>query len=98
MNSKEEAKRRAEELHKETVERVTSENSLVLDSMLKEHQRKSAVARALLEEREEEVEALRRRVEELQKEISSGSHHERRIMELAQRQANRDASLGMYRY
>jgi len=63
----------------------------------KEHNRRSATARALIASREEEIAVLKSKVESLEGEIASGSHNEKRIFELAQKQADREATHGRHR-
>lgn len=62
-----------------------------------QHFKKSSMARSLLTEREEEVRHLSARLALLTDEISSGAPSERRIFELAQSQARREATLGLQR-
>ena len=64
---------------------------------MSQHLKKSSMARSLLSEREEEVRQLSARVAALTDEISSGAPSDRRIFELAQSQAKREATYGMQR-
>jgi len=67
-----------------------------LDACKRDYAKKSSLARALLSEREEEVRLLTARNEELQTEIASGAPNERRIFELAELQARREAMYGQF--
>jgi hypothetical protein len=67
-----------------------------LEAQKRDFAKKSSLARTLLSEREEEVRVLSNRVKELQSEINSGAPSERKIFELAQLQAKRDALHGMH--
>eukprot|EP01036_Dinobryon_divergens_P033198 gene33198-42929_t len=60
-----------------------------------EHLKKSSMARSLLNERKEEVRHLSAKVAALNDEISSGAPSERKIFELAQSQAKREATFGL---
>jgi hypothetical protein len=68
-----------------------------LEAVKRENAKKSAAARTLLGEREEENRILADKVKELSAEIQSGAPSERRIFELAQMQAKRDAAYGTHR-
>lgn len=67
-----------------------------LEAMKKENSKKSSLARTLLTEREEENRFLRTKNEELVLEIKSGSPNDRRIFELAEIQAKREAVHGQH--
>eukprot|EP01038_Epipyxis_sp_PR26KG_P005758 gene5758-7949_t len=67
-----------------------------IESIKRDHAKKSAMARTLLSEREEEVRILSEKVKELQDEITSGAPSERKIFELAQVQARREATHGIH--
>lgn len=69
-----------------------------LEILKKDFAKKSHLARTLLSEREEEVRVLSQRIQELNTEIASGAPSERKIFELAQTQAKRDAVHGIHRY
>eukprot|EP01041_Mallomonas_annulata_P001349 gene1349-2601_t len=79
-----------------TLETLKAEHAAANDSLQKEFAKKSTAARNLLAEKDVELEALKKHVETLQAEIDSGAHNERRIFELAQQQANREASYGAH--
>lgn len=68
------------------------------EAVKRDHAKKSAMARTLLSEREEEVRLLSARVAEQHEEISSGAPSDRKIFELAQSQARREATHGIHRY
>jgi hypothetical protein len=61
-----------------------------VDSIKRDHAKKSGMARTLLSEREEEVRVLTARNAEMLEEIKSGAPTERKIFELATTQARRD--------
>ena len=67
-----------------------------MDTIKKENTRKSSLARTLLTEREEENNFLKAKNEELVSEIKSGAPSERRIFELAEVQAKREAVHGLH--
>lgn len=73
-------------------------NDELIDSMKKDFNKKSAMARTLLTEREEEVRNLTQKVQQLQDEISSGAPTERKIFELAEVQSKRETMHGLHRY
>jgi chromosome segregation ATPase len=75
---------------RESQDKATKE----VQDLMKEFSKKSATASALIAEREKEIHELRLKVSSLKDEIASGSPSERRIFELAQSQANREASIG----
>jgi hypothetical protein len=75
--------------------RMLRENhSREIQEIVKEHSKKSSIATALLSERDKEIKELRLKISQLKDEIASGSPSERKIFELAQSQANREASIG----
>lgn len=67
-----------------------------IDTIKKENSKKSSLARTLLTEREEENNFLKAKNEELVSEIKSGAPSERRIFELAEVQAKREAVHGLH--
>ncbi len=78
-------------------QKIKDEYELIIDNLKKEFSKKSAVARSLLVEREEEVNVMSAKIQELSHEISSGAPSERKIFELAQSQAKRDAMTELHR-
>lgn len=88
-----------ESITKHTADTKTLKSDLYeqMEILKKDHSKKSAMARTLLSEREEEVRVLSSKVQSLQEEIASGAPSERRIFELAQVQAKREATFGMQR-
>jgi len=80
--------------HLLALEALKGQHERELEAVKREHFKKSSMARSLLTEREEEVRHLSARVALLSDEISSGAPSERRILELAQSQARREATLG----
>lgn len=67
-----------------------------MEAVKKELTKKLSTARTLLAEKEEEVRMLSKKNSEMQSEIASGAPNERRIFELAQVQARRDAMYGQH--
>ena len=80
----------------ETQAQARDAHENALEACKRDYAKKSSLARALLSEREEEVRALTTRNEELLTEISSGAPNERRIFELAELQARREAMYGQF--
>ena len=76
---------------------LIAEHSAAIEAMQKEHNKRSATARALITSREDEIAQLQSKVEMLESEIASGAHNEKRIFELAQKQADREATHGRHR-
>lgn len=75
--------------------RVSQEtHSKEVQDLMRESSKKSATAATLISEREKEIADLRSKVSSLKDEIASGSPSERKIFELAQSQANREATIG----
>ena len=68
-----------------------------IEATKRDYSKKSSLARALLSDREEEVRVLSVKNDELQVEINSGAPNERRIFELAELQAKREAIYGQHR-
>ena len=68
-----------------------------IEATKRDYSKKSSLARALLSDREEEVRVLSAKNDELQVEINSGAPNERRIFELAELQAKREAIYGQHR-
>ena len=68
-----------------------------IEATKRDYSKKSSLARALLSDREEEVRLLSAKNDELQVEINSGAPNERRIFELAELQAKREAIYGQHR-
>lgn len=83
--------------HDKALQDLRSQAEEAAEAVKRDHAKKSAMARTLLSEREEEVRLLSARVAELQEEISSGAPSERKIFELAQSQARREATHGIHR-
>ena len=75
---------------------LISKNNERIEAIKKENLKKSSLARTLLTEREEENNFLRTKNEELVTEIKSGAPSERRIFELAEVQAKREAVHGLH--
>jgi hypothetical protein len=67
-----------------------------MEAIRKELTKKLSTARTLLAEKEEEVRMMSKKNSEMQSEIASGAPNERRIFELAQVQARRDAMYGQH--
>ena len=82
--------------HQEEVAEVRRTSEERLESIKKENTRKSTLARTLLTEREEENNFLKAKNEELVSEIKSGAPSDRRIFELAEVQAKREAAHGLH--
>jgi hypothetical protein len=77
---------------------IQVEHEAALEALRKDFNKKSTTARLLLNEREEAVRVLTSRVKELEEEIFSGAPQERKIFELAQSQAKREATHGLHKY
>ena len=87
----------SERAHTREIEQLREEHEAVLANVRKDYSKKSSLARQLLSDREEEVNALTLKLGELQAEIKSGAPTERRIFELAELQAKREAIHGQHR-
>ncbi len=87
----------AEQAHQAAVSGMRVQFEEAAEATKKDHAKKSAMARSLLSEREEEVRLLSAKVAELHEEITSGAPSERKIFELAQSQARREATHGIHR-
>ena len=85
----------AQLLERELALRAEAEANALVNG--KEYARKSNAARALLTKKEEEANLLSAKVSSLTEEIASGAPNERRIFELAQSQARREAEQGSHR-
>jgi hypothetical protein len=83
--------------HEKMAETNSNNHTTEIELLQREHAKKSNIARALLAQREEENRGLTSKVKILQDEISSGAPNERRIFELAQTQAKREAQQGTHR-
>lgn len=77
---------------------VHSEHEAAIEALKKDYNKKSSTARLLLNEKEESLRTLVVRVRELEEEIFSGAPQERKIFELAQSQAKREATHGLHKY
>jgi hypothetical protein len=84
--------------HAESMAALRGELEQSLEAARRDFGKKSALARTLMQEKEEEVRVLSAKAQELQEEIKSGAPNERRIFQLAQEQAKRETTHGMYRY
>jgi chromosome segregation ATPase len=82
------------EKHSNEVKASQDKHSKEIQDLMKEYSKKSATASTLMAEREKEINELRSKVSSLKDEIASGSPSERKIFELAQSQANREATIG----
>jgi chromosome segregation ATPase len=82
--------------HENQITEIKLNSEERLEAMKKENSKKSSLARTLLTEREEENRFLRTKNEELVLEIKSGSPNDRRIFELAEIQAKREAVHGQH--
>lgn len=82
--------------HDNTIVALKEQSELHLEGVQREHAKKSSTARMLVSEKEEEVRLLQDKVKELQAEIASGAPAERKIFELANLQARRDAAHGQH--
>jgi hypothetical protein len=67
-----------------------------LEALKRDYAKKSSLARTLLSEKEEEVRVLGSKTQELLTEIKSGAPNEKRIFELAEVQAKREAVHGIH--
>ena len=83
--------------HANNMAEVQKQHEEAMDLANKEFSKKIGIAKTLLAEREGELNSLTLKNIELQAEISSGAPNERRIFELAQSQARRDALYGIHR-
>ena len=86
----------SKKLFEDSMADLISKNNERIDTIKKENSKKSSLARTLLTEREEENNFLRTKNEELVIEIKSGAPSERRIFELAEVQAKREAVHGLH--
>jgi chromosome segregation ATPase len=82
--------------HENQITEIKLNSEERMEAMKKENSKKSSLARTLLTEREEENRFLRAKNEELVLEIKSGSPNDRRIFELAEIQAKREAVHGQH--
>ena len=87
---------KSQKLFEDSMADLISKNNERIDTIKKENLKKSSLARTLLTEREEENNFLRTKNEELVTEIKSGAPSERRIFELAEVQAKREAVHGLH--
>jgi chromosome segregation ATPase len=97
MQALEKQSSEAEQAHQLTVKTMRAQHEEALEALKRDHARKSSMARTLLSEREEDVRLLTAKVAEQHDEITSGAPSERKIFELAQSQAKREATHGMHR-
>lgn len=74
----------------ERVIRFKKASELDLEKAQKDFNKKSGMARQLLQEKEEDIRLLNEKIEVLSAEIRSGAPSERRIFEIAQKQAKRE--------
>jgi chromosome segregation ATPase len=86
-----------EQAHLLVIKNMRAHHEETLEALKRDHARKSSMARTLLSEREEDVRLLTAKVAEQHDEITSGAPSERKIFELAQSQAKREATHGMHR-
>lgn len=82
----------------EEIGRLKEIHNKETQDMIKDFSKKSAAATQLVSERDLEIKELRLKISALKDEIASGSPSERRIFELAQSQANREATIGANMY
>jgi chromosome segregation ATPase len=69
-----------------------AQHTEALETLMRDHAKKSNMARTLLSDRENDVRVLTASNNLLQEEISSGAPTDRKIFQLAERQANREAT------
>lgn len=79
--------------HAETLRVAAQNHELELARATEDYTKKSNRARQLVADKDESVRMLTARVAALQEEISSGGHTHRRILEIAESQAHRDAAI-----
>jgi hypothetical protein len=82
---------------REEIKALEEAQEAAIEAIKRENAKKSSAARTLLAEREEENRILTEKVKDMSAEIQSGAPSERRIFELAQLQAKRDAAYGTHR-
>ena len=93
-----------EQLRREQQQRISEladikeKHDGAVDTIKRDFAKKSVTARAMLSEKEDDIRSLQTKVTEMQAEITSGAPSERRIFELAQVQAKRDAAYGIHRF
>ena len=83
--------------HSAELDGLRQEHAAEIDALKKDFSKKSTTARVILNEKEEAVRTLTQRVKELEEEIISGAPSERKIFELAQAQAKREATHGLHK-
>lgn len=80
--------------HNEIIQKNQIDFNNQIEQFIKESTTKSILANKLLTERDEEIKTLKLTISDLKSEIASGRPSERKIFELAQSQANREAAIG----
>lgn len=98
VNSYEHTISKIQKEHCKEIELLQVAHSKELQDLTKDFSKKSATATQLLSDRDFEIKDLRSKISNLKDEIASGSPSERRIFELAQSQANREATIGANMY
>lgn len=83
--------------HSAEIEGLRQEHAAEMEAVKKDFSKKSTTARVILGEREDTIRSLSQRVKELEEEIISGAPSERKIFELAQAQAKREATHGLHK-
>lgn len=76
--------------HKQQLHALRNEQEAELEALRKDHARKATMARNLLSEREADIKSLSTKLNQLQEEIDSGAPTERKILEIAKSQAQRE--------
>lgn len=82
--------------HKKDLEQLTNDQTAAIETIHKDYKLKIHTARSLLEARDDEMTSLKAQLQILQDDIRTGATSERRIFELAQQQANREATYGLH--
>jgi hypothetical protein len=86
----------AEKRKTSLVSGLQDKHEQALETLKRDYAKKSSLARTLLSEKEEEVRVLGSKTQELLTEIKSGAPNEKRIFELAEVQAKREAVHGIH--
>jgi len=86
----------AEKRNTSLVSGLQDKHEQALETLKRDYSKKSSLARTLLSEKEEEVRVLGSKTQELLTEIKSGAPNEKRIFELAEVQAKREAVHGVH--
>jgi chromosome segregation ATPase len=97
INSLEQEMTSLKAVHASELDSLKISHDEKVETMKKDNQKKSAMARNILSEREEEVRILSQKIIQLQEEITSGAPTERKIFEIAQSQSRRDAFNEQYK-